>query len=137
MNIKKQAKSSQENKENSQAVIKIKIFDTVSGQVIEDLNKVCKLGKQMHGFVCTMKSHPINDNILMICYDGGVNILYDLEQLAVLQEIVEYGIYSIDQFTMNNQMDVDFSPDGDWLAFSSVFGTLSLYTTQCQRKAQY
>lgn len=101
------------------------------------MNKVTQLGKQMNGFVCTMKSHPIKDNLLMVCYDGGVNILYDLEQLTVLQEIVEYGIYSIDQFTMNNQMDVDFSPDGDWLAFSSVFGTMSLYSTQSHRKAQY
>jgi hypothetical protein len=34
-------------------------------------------------------------------------------------------------------MDVDFSSCGDWLAFSSIFGTTSLYTTQAQRKIQY
>lgn len=128
INIKKQSENSQENKDNKQAIVKIKVFDTVSGKEIKNLNKACG-HKNMVGFACTMKSHPFNDDILVVSYDGGINILYDLKQHTVLQEIVEYGIYSIDQFTMNNQMDVDFSPCGDWLAFSSVFGTLSLYTT--------
>jgi len=35
---------------------------------------------------------------------------------------------------MNNAVDVDFSSDGEYMAFTSIFGTLSLYSTQqhCQ-----
>lgn len=43
-----------------------------------------------------MKAHPVNDNILLACFDGGMTILYDVHFLEIIQEIVEYGIYSID-----------------------------------------
>ena len=76
-----------------------------------------------------MKSHPFKQNVLLACFDGGINILYDIQSMQIIQEIIEYGIYSIDQFTMNNAVDVDFSQDGDYIAFSSIYGTLSLYST--------
>lgn len=38
---------------------------------------------------------------------------------------------------MNNQMDVDFSPDGDFIAMSSTYGTVSLYSTQAHLRSQY
>lgn len=38
---------------------------------------------------------------------------------------------------MNNQMDVDFSPDGNYIAFSSIFGTTSLYSTHSHKKIEY
>jgi hypothetical protein len=67
------------------------------------------------------------------CFDGGVTILYDVKHLQIIQRIVEFGIYSIEQFTMNNALDVDFSSDGQYIAFSSHYGTLSLFSTQYHR----
>ena len=76
-----------------------------------------------------MKAHPIYENILLACFDGGITILYDLGTFEIIQEIVEYGIYSIDQYIMNNQVDVDFSQDGEYIAMTSIYGTLTLYST--------
>ena len=91
----------------------------------------------MTGYACQVKPHPIKEDVLVVSYDRGINLIYDLKQKVILQEIVEYGIYSLDQFTMNNQMELDISPDGDWIAFTSNFGTLSLYSTQAHRKSHY
>jgi hypothetical protein len=30
---------------------------------------------------------------------------------------------------MNNSVDIDFSSDGEYIALSSIYGTLSLFTT--------
>lgn len=49
--------------------------------------------------------------------------------------IEEYGIYSIEQFTMNNSIDVDFSSCGEYIALTSLYGTLSLYTTEVHKEA--
>lgn len=38
---------------------------------------------------------------------------------------------------MNNAVDVDFTSDGQYLAFTSIFGTLSLYSTQSHLQRQY
>ena len=43
-----------------------------------------------------MKAHPIHDNILLACFDGGITLIYDVSSQEIIQEIVEYGIYSID-----------------------------------------
>jgi len=56
----------------------------------------------MLNYVLVLKTHPFNDDIMMCCFDGGVNILYDIRQQKIIQEIVEYGIYSIEYYTMNN-----------------------------------
>jgi WD40 repeat protein len=136
LGIKKESKDSKED-DSKPTLVKIKVYDTYSGRVIENLDRACNLGKTMTGFISIIKPHPFNDDLLLCCFDGGVNILYDVRQLIVLQEIVEYGIYSIDSFTMNNQMDVDFSADGDWIAFTSNYGTLSLYSTHAHRKYMY
>ncbi len=63
---------------------KIKVFDTYTRREIKNLDRECNLGKKMSGFACTMKAHPFNEDILMVCFDAGVNILYDLRQLKVL-----------------------------------------------------
>ena len=93
-----------------------------------DLAKDCKYHKDVLNYACVMRSHPNDESILLSCFDGGLVLIFDTKRMCIVQEIVEYGIYSIDQFTMNNQVDVDFSTDGDYIAFSSYFGTLSLYT---------
>ena len=73
----------------------------------------------------------------MTCFDGGLVLIFDIQRMSIVQEIVEYGIYSIDQYTMNNQVDVDFSSDGDYIALSSFFGTVSLYTNQSHQMQRY
>jgi len=102
--------------------------------VIENLDKACKLGKDILNYACILKKHPAKDNILLGCFDGGISILYDVERKQIIQKIDELGIYSIDQFTMNNAVDVDFTSDGEYIAFSSIYGTLSLYSLQHHRK---
>jgi hypothetical protein len=38
---------------------------------------------------------------------------------------------------MNNSLDIDFSPDGQFLALSSQYGTLSLYSTVWHYQKNY
>jgi hypothetical protein len=38
---------------------------------------------------------------------------------------------------MNNAVDVDFTADGEYLAMSSIYGTLTLYSTSANKKHQY
>lgn len=97
----------------------------------------CGLGTEMVNYSSVLKAHPKNEDILLSCFDGGTTILYDVRSLKVVQQIVEYGIYSIEQFAMNNAVDVDFSSDGEYMAFTSIFGTLSLYSTESHRQALY
>lgn len=79
----------------------------------------------------------MKENLILFCFDGGVTIIYDVANLRVVQRIVEYGIYSIEQYTMNNALDVDFTQDGSSVAFTSNYGTLSLYSLNHFREAQY
>lgn len=76
MNIKK-ASDDDKNNQN-EAFTKIKVYDTYSGEAIENLDKTCDLGKKMKGFLSVIKAHPFDDNILLGCYDAGINILYDI-----------------------------------------------------------
>jgi hypothetical protein len=77
-------------------IVKIKVYDTQSNQMIHNLNQMCKLGKEIKNYACVMKPHPKDENILLACFDGGITLIYDIRRLEILQEIVEYGIYSID-----------------------------------------
>ena len=38
---------------------------------------------------------------------------------------------------MNNAVDVDFSSDGQYIALSSIYGTITVYTTNEQNLARY
>lgn len=105
--------------------------------VSNDLAKDCKYYKNVLNYACVMKSHPRNESVLLSCFDGGLVLIFDTQRMCIVQEIIEYGIYSIDQFTMNNQVDVDFSTDGNYIAFSSYFGTLSLYTNEHHKIQSY
>jgi hypothetical protein len=65
-------------------IVKIKVYDTQSKIIIHDLNKICRLGKDIINYACVMKSHPVHENILLACFDGGITILYDVRRLQVL-----------------------------------------------------
>jgi WD40 repeat protein len=84
-----------------------------------------------------MKAHPQDDHILLSCFDSGLVVIYDLRNMSIIQEIVEHSIYSIEILCMNNSLDIDFSPDGQFLALSSQYGTLSLYSTVWHLQKNY
>ena len=105
--------------------------------MLQNLDVTCGLGSEMVNYSSVLKAHPLNEDILLSCFDGGTTILYDVRSLKIIQQIVEYGIYSIEQFAMNNAVDVDFTSDGEYMAFTSIFGTLSLYSTEIYKQAQY
>ena len=84
-----------------------------------------------------MRTHIVLEDIVVTNFNGGFCILYDICRMQVLQKIVKYGIYSIDQFTMNNMVDVEWSAYGNYLALSSYYGTMSLYSNQKHCKAGY
>lgn len=119
------------------AVVKIKVYDTFSGEAIENLDLACKQEKEFLNYSSVIKAHPYKEEILLSCFDGGITVLYDVRKRQIVQQIDEYGIYSIEQFTMNNAVDVDFSNDGQYIAFTSLYGTLSLYSTEAYKEAQY
>ena len=80
MSVKVIKEDEEEEKKDSKrnAKLRVKVYDTHSGQVIENLDKSCGLGRQMLNFTSIIKPHPFNDDIVLICYDNGVNIIYDI-----------------------------------------------------------
>jgi len=113
------------------------VYDTYSKEVIESLDLACRSKKEFTNYSSVLKAHPTREEVILSCFDGGVTVLYDVKRRQIIQQIDEYGIYSIEQFTMNNAIDVDFSSDGQYLALTSLYGTLSLYTTETYKEAQY
>jgi len=43
-----------------------------------------------------LKAHPTREDIILSCFDGGTTVLYDVRRRRVIQQIEEYGIYSIE-----------------------------------------
>lgn len=85
ISVKKVKEGSQnQQKENTQAVVRVKVFDTYSGAITKNLDKACNLGKSMNNFVSTAKFHPVDEHILLVCFDGGVNIIYDLRKEQII-----------------------------------------------------
>ena len=101
--------------------------------MVQNLDMACHLQKEMVNYSSVLKAHPINEDVLLSCFDGGISIVYNVRKLKIMQMIEEHGIYSIEQYAMNNAVDVDFSSDGEYMAFTSIFGTLSLYSTESHR----
>jgi hypothetical protein len=100
------------------AVVKVKVYDTLTKRAIENLDTACQLGKEMVNYSSVLKAHPTNEDILLSCFDGGMTIIYNIRTQEIVQQIEEHGIYSIEQFAMNNAVDVDFTSDGQYLAFT-------------------
>ena len=83
--------------------MKMTVFDSQSNRVVStDLAKDCGYNRTIYNFCCVIKAHPSQENLVLVSFDGGLCLLYDVERMQMVQEIVEYGIYSIDQYTMNN-----------------------------------
>lgn len=97
---------------DKQAVVKVKVYDTLTKRCIENLDTACRLGREMVNYSSVLKAHPKDEDILLSCFDGGMTILYNIRTQEIIQQIEEHGIYSIEQFAMNNAVDVDFTSEG-------------------------
>lgn len=96
------------------------MYDTAIRRLLStDLSKSCGQKRKTKNFAYVMKAHPQDDHILLSCFDSGLVVIYDLRNMSIIQEIVEHSIYSIEILCMNNSLDIDFSPDGQFLALSS------------------
>jgi len=72
--------------------------------------------------------HPKLEDILMTGSDGGLIIIWNIKTRSMIQKFVEYGVYSVDKFTMNEPFDGKFSPDGSSFIVGSSLGTISLFS---------
>ena len=70
--------------EGKSPIVKIKVYDTQSKQIIHDLNKACGLGRDIINYAYVMKPHPVDENILLACFDGGITLVYDVKRLSIL-----------------------------------------------------
>ena len=59
-----------------------------------------------------MAPHPIIEELLMTGSDGGSLILWNIETKQILNKFLQYGVYSIDGYVMDNPLDGKFSVDG-------------------------
>ena len=79
--------------------------------------------------------HPKVEDILLTGSEGGIVILWDIREKTIIKKFIEYGVYSIEQYTMNVPFDGKFSPDGTSFVLGSMLGTVSLFSTDgCNHK---
>lgn len=60
---------------------------------------------------------------------GGTIIIWDIKQRSMIKKFIEYGVYSIEKYTLNDPFDGKFSPDGSSFIVGSMLGTVSLFST--------
>jgi WD40 repeat protein len=104
----------------------IKVWDSVTHQVIPDLSKPNGLYLQTCSLV--LAPHPHIEEILLTGSDGGVLALWNIKTRQLVKKFIEYGVYSIDSYQLNNPFDGKFSPDGSSFVIGSYLGTVSLFS---------
>lgn len=78
--------------------------------MIPDLAKTSGLYLQTCSLV--LVPHPHIEEILLSGSDGGVLALWNIKTRQLIKKFIEYGVYSIDMYQLNNPFDGKFSPDG-------------------------
>jgi len=68
--------------------------------------------------------------------DGGHLILWNIRTKQLLQKFKQFGVYSIDQYVMDNPLDGKFSADGKAFLIGSQLGTISLFSNE-NKEHQY
>jgi hypothetical protein len=66
------------------AVVKIKVYDTFSGEVTESLDLACKQEKEFQNYSSVIKAHPTKEEIILSCFDGGISVLYDVRKRQIV-----------------------------------------------------
>lgn len=74
---KEDGQPSQPNIDKS-AIVKVKVYDTMTKRCIENLDVACNLGKEMVNYSSVLKAHPKDEDIVLSCFDGGMTILYNI-----------------------------------------------------------
>ena len=62
--------------------------------------------------------------------DGGSLILWNIETKQILNRFLQYGVYSIDGYVMDNPLDGKFSVDGKAFVCGNQLGTISLFSCE-------
>ena len=118
-----------------EAIVEVRAFDTLTKTLYDDLNKHCKYESKTFNYSNIIKAHPRNEHIVIICFDGGVVLIYDLKNMRIVQKVEEKCMHSVDEFTMTNVLDIAISQDGEQLAMSSLYGTLSIWSQTLHQKS--
>lgn len=103
----------------------IKIWDSITNTVIQDLTKSSDL--QLQNFTFVLAPHPILEHILLTGSSGGQIALWNIKTRSLIKKFTEYGMYSITNYIMNDPYDGKFSPDGSSFVISSSLGTISIF----------
>lgn len=74
--------------------------------------------------------HPTIEEIMVTGSEGGLLVLWNIKTQKVLQKMLQYGVYSIDKYTMDTPLDGQFSPDGKAFIVGSQLGTISLFSCE-------
>ena len=109
-------------------VCRIKIWDTVNETFYDDLARPSGLSLKKNTWV--LAPHPIFEEILMTGSDGGSLILWNIHTKQIIKKFLQYGVYSIDGYVMDNPLDGKFSKDGKAFLVGSQLGTISLFSNE-------
>ena len=74
--------------------------------------------------------HPKVEEFLMTGSEGGLIILWNIKTRQLIKKFIEYGIYSVDKYALNDPFDGKFSPDGQSFILGSNYGTISLFSNE-------
>lgn len=118
--------SGKKNGENTQEQGFIKVWNSSTNQVIENLAKEGNVTTYFQTLL--LAPHPKDEDILVTASGQGKIYLWDVSQRRVLREFTEYDNYTLGSFTFNDGIDGAFSPDGDALIIGSLYGSLSLFS---------
>jgi WD40 repeat protein len=72
--------------------------------------------------------HPKIEEILLTGSDGGLIVIWNIQTRQIIKKFIEYGVYSIERYTLNDPFDGKFSPDGSSFVVGSMLGTISLFS---------
>lgn len=109
-------------------ICRIKIWDMVDEQFYEDLAKPSGFLIKRNSWV--LAPHPRFEEILLTGSDGGQLILWNIKTKQLLQTFKQYGVYSIDQYVMDNPLIGVFSKDGHSFIIGQQLGTISLFSNE-------
>jgi WD40 repeat protein len=106
----------------------IKIWDSFTNVVIQDLGRETDV--VLKNFTFVLSPHPFHEHILLTGSDQGVICLWNIETRKCIKKFIEYGVFSIDRYTLNAPFDGKWTDDGQTFVLASQYGTLSLFNCQ-------
>lgn len=111
--------------EKNQEISLIKVWDSLSSEMVSDLTKYS--GVSLQNLTYVLSAHPKIEEILLSGSDNGTLCLWNLKTKQLIKKFLEYGIYSYEKYTMSTPYDGRFSSDGSCFVIGSDLGTISLF----------